>query len=384
MPKPLPKLCGPHASGQYYVRINRNCCYLGKDRLKAEKERLRLLEEMDDAPGIVPGRTEIRTINELILAYLAHADAHYRNPRTGEPTTQPGVIRLSVRPLQRLFGAYRLDAFGPKCLKTVQAAMVDGSWMTREDKANARSPDGWSRKTANGALRRIKALFHWGVGEELVKETQARALDDVASIAEGKMGARETGDVPPADERSIDAVLASGHRLLVPMVRLQLLSGARPGEICVMRPGDIDRSGEAIARLIGSPVEVGGVWGYMPGLTEVRGRLRTDHKTSHHQNERIIPLGPQAQAILAPFLLGRAEGAYLFSPREIDPRKQRKKKPKCQPGVRYNTSTYWQAMSPSWALSKAGAARAPLSPAPTCGTTRPRVWSGSSASAWPA
>ena len=43
----------------------------------------------------------------------------------------------------------------------------------------------------------------------------------------------------------------------------------------------------------------GRVWSYVPA----------SHKTEHHGIERIVFLGPQAQAVLTPFLEGRAPGA---------------------------------------------------------------------------
>ncbi len=52
----------------------------------------------------------------------------------------------------------------------------------------------------------------------------------------------------------------------------------RPGEVCALRPVDIDRSGD--------------VWEYKP----------LGHKTEHHDRSRMIYIGPQAQAVLTPFL----------------------------------------------------------------------------------
>ena len=77
------------------------------------------------------------------------------------------------------------------------------------------------------------------------------------------------------------------------MVRLQRLTGARPGEICSLRPLDLDTSGD--------------VWRYIP----------EKHKTSHRGRERIILIGPRGQSILRPYLL-RAADAFCFSPQESE------------------------------------------------------------------
>jgi integrase len=64
----------------------------------------------------------------------------------------------------------------------------------------------------------------------------------------------------------------------------------RPGEVCRLRPADIDTSGE--------------VWLCRPG----------HHKTSHRGKARTIAIGPRAQAILAEFTPDDPAG-YYFSPR---------------------------------------------------------------------
>jgi integrase len=75
------------------------------------------------------------------------------------------------------------------------------------------------------------------------------------------------------------------------MVRLQLLSGARPGEICSMRACDIDMTGK--------------VWLYKPA----------QHKTAHHGYERVIAIGPRGQAIIKPRLKANTD-AFIFSPQD--------------------------------------------------------------------
>jgi len=124
------------------------------------------------------------------------------------------------------------------------------------------------------------------------------------------------------------------------MVRLQLLTGARSGELVMMRPCDIDRTG-------------GGIWVYIPA----------DHKTAHHGHQRRIYIGPRAQKLLAPFLLRRPE-AYCFSPAEAraeylerinearkTPQQQgnapgtnRQADPRKKPGDHYTTASYGHAI----------------------------------------
>ena len=75
------------------------------------------------------------------------------------------------------------------------------------------------------------------------------------------------------------------------MVRLQLASGMRPGELVIMRACDLNMSGA--------------IWEYVPGT----------HKTEHHEGvrPRVIMIGPKGQEIIRPFL-GLNMSGYLFSP----------------------------------------------------------------------
>ena len=70
-----------------------------------------------------------------------------------------------------------------------------------------------------------------------------------------------------------------------------MLTGARIGELVIMRPVDIDTTGR--------------VWSYCPA----------EHKTAHYGHNRRIYIGPRAQQAIRPFLT-RPVDAYLFDPRE--------------------------------------------------------------------
>lgn len=82
-------------------------------------------------------------------------------------------------------------------------------------------------------------------------------------------------------------------------VQLGLPTAARPGELVVTRPCDIDTSGK--------------IWICTPG----------SHKTAHHGHTRTVYLGPRAQQVVKPFLTGRAPSQFLFSPREAEEERRR-------------------------------------------------------------
>jgi len=72
----------------------------------------------------------------------------------------------------------------------------------------------------------------------------------------------------------------------------------RSGELCKMRPCDIDRSSE--------------VWFYKPKSACEK---QYDHKTEYLGHVKIIPIGPKAQTILAKYLL-RDSTEFCFKPEE--------------------------------------------------------------------
>jgi integrase len=147
----------------------------------------------------------------------------------------------------------------------------------------------------------------------------------------------------------VEAVRPFVSRQVWAMIQLQLLTGARPGEVCIMRSCDIDVSGR--------------VWIYTP----------ESHKTEHHDRPRRIYLGPKAVDVVKPWLRSEWE-AFLFSPAEamaehraeqrrhrrtpVQPSQSDRKRarPKKRPGDRYETESYRRAINygckragiPSW------------------------------------
>jgi integrase len=124
-----------------------------------------------------------------------------------------------------------------------------------------------------------------------------------------------------------------------------MLTGMRPGEVCRLTPGEVDRTGP--------------VWLYSPRR----------HKTAQKGKVRVVPIGPRAQAVLAPFLAGDS-AAPAFSPRaaraerhramravrkaKVQPSQagRKKAKPTRSPAAGYTTALYAAAVSR--AAKKAG------------------------------
>lgn len=198
---------------------------------------------------------------------------------------------------------------------------------------------GLCRNTVNDRIGAIKRMFRWGVAEELFPASVLHRLEAVAGLRKGKTEARESKPIKPVGDDVVAATLVKLPAIPADMVRVQRLIGARPIEVCIMRPCDIDRSGE--------------VWEYRP----------ESHKTEHHDLDRIIMIGPEAQKVLEPYL-DRAPTAYCFSPTEAvaqkvakqfaarktplscgnKPGTNRKRKPRRKAGACYDSNSYRRAI----------------------------------------
>ena len=279
MPKThkFPRYRRHKASGLAVVTLNGRDFYLGphgSEVSRAEYDRL-LAEWLAGGRRIPLWETEL-TVNELVLSYLDYAETHYR--LNGHPSSEVARIKEAVRPLLDLYGHTLAVDFGPRALVAVRERMIQKDWC---------------RKHINTQVSRIRRLFKWAVASEILPAPVHQALQAVEGLRIGRSPARESKPVEPVPEAHVEAVLPLVSRPVAALVRLQLLTGMRPGEAVAMRLGDLDCTGK--------------IWVYTPG----------SHKTAHHGHSRTVYLGPRAQKLLKPFLKLDPE-AYLFSPREAE------------------------------------------------------------------
>jgi hypothetical protein len=167
---------------------------------------------------------------------------------------------------------------------------------------------GWARTNIRRQVGRVRAVFRWAEGEELIPRGVAQHLNTLRPLKMGRADLKESDPVEPVSDERVAATRPHLSRQVCALIDLQLLSSARPGELVALRSMDIDTTGE--------------VW---------TATLR-HHKNAHRGQSRTITFGPQAQAVLRKFMAGRAAEAYLFSPieaeaeRRIEQRERRKSK----------------------------------------------------------
>ena len=216
------------------------------------------------------------SINEMLLAYWRYAEDYYRTD--DGPPKELVCMMHAIRPLKAMFGLAPAREFGPKALKAVRQSMIEADLCRRQ---------------INTRVNRIRRVFQWAVSEELVPPSVIEGLRTVAGLRKGRTTARESKPVKPVAREHVEPVLSFVAPQVATMIQLQMLTGMRACEVAIMRPRDIDRSGD--------------VWIYAPNK----------HKTDYLEQEKFVPLGLKSQKLIRPFL-ERSDDEYLFSPREAE------------------------------------------------------------------
>lgn len=278
----VPKYAHHRASGQAFVKIQGRYVYLG--RYGSPESRKRYAEVIGGEPA-APQKNDRAadgaTILDMIAQFLERNPAEYP-PDSPEPRQFP----VALRPLAKIAGHIAAGDFGAHHLADVRRSMV-----------------GLSRGVVNRRLARIKLAFRrselWGIIPSGVYARLAvvRGTDTKAAASK------------PVEPARFEDVLATVRKLFHPsrgrhrargpiLARMLLLgwwTGARPGELRIMRPMDIDRTGP--------------VWIYRP----------SKHKNAWRGQSREIVLGPKCQAVLRHALEGLDAGTWLFPSRTGEP-----------------------------------------------------------------
>jgi integrase len=274
------------------------------------------------APAPPPSAGGTATVAEVILAYWRHAEREYTRP-DGTPAPELEKVRLALGPLRRLYGTTPADDFDPERFLAVREHLIGA---------------GLARRTINDRMARVVRAFAHAAEKGLARGETHYRLAAVKGIRKGRRGVKRDRKVRPVADAPVEAVRPFVSRQVAAMIDLQRLTGARSGEVCTMRTGDVDR---------GAPV-----WIYTPRA----------HKTEDREIDRRIYIGPRAQAILTPWLKADPD-AYLFSPAEamaerwaaqraahktpLTPSQRartRKARPEKTPGPRYDPRSYAEAI----------------------------------------
>ena len=230
---------------------------------------------------------------------------------------------FSLRNVVLLFGRFAAKDFGPVRLAAVRDHLVQ---------------IGRTRSGINCQVNRIRRCWRWLASMEMLPSSVVEGHRTLRGL---RFGQTTAGEAKP--KATVTADMAEGTAraacpVIAGMIRVQLLTGVRPGEVCRMVSGDIDQTQS--------------VWFYRP----------SHHKNAWRGNARSVPIGPKCQAILLPFLQLDEPDKPLFSPKDSmawhqkEKRSRRKSRvqpsqvdrsiadPERTPGDAYDTQSFGRAI----------------------------------------
>ena len=216
--------------------------------------------------------TDAITVDELIEKWAVHAREYYVH-KDGTPTSEVNGSLIGLRAFRLLYGSRLVSDLSHPDILRVRDHLVAQHLAV---------------KTVNSYLGYIRRLMKWALDEALINAQTKAELSQVSNIKRGRTAARDTEEVRPVPPNFIKAVQKAMPPSLADMIQVQLLTGMRPGEVCIMRWDDIEKCKK--------------VWLYRP----------SDHKNSWRRQPRVVVLGPRAQKILARY---EEQAPFVFSPR---------------------------------------------------------------------
>lgn len=277
----VPKLQIHKHAKRWMVKIDGKFVYLGKwDGEKKpplavqakyqEAIRIKLYPEESFAKSLVSAG-KVLTVTEAVVMFLEDIES-----RRGVKAAKDH--KHSLMQVVEMFGVTFAKDFGALRLEAVRDELVRL---------------GRTRSGINVAVNRIRTCFSWLASREIIPgETLAKQRALVA-LRKGQTEAPESKPKATVEPELAEQTAGKAHPVLAAMIRVQLATGMRPGELCAMTPGQIDTKDPEC-------------WFYRP----------EKFKTAHLDKNRSIPLGPQVQGILAPLLENKGPNVAIFSPKE--------------------------------------------------------------------
>lgn len=163
------------------------------------------------------------------------------------------------------------------------------------------------RNTINKKVNVIKQMVHYAAVRELEPAQLMYNIDTIKPIKKGQGNFIDRPAIGPADWETVEKLMPYLDDMVRDMLLIMKHTGARPGEVRLIRPCDIDKSDPQ-------------AWVFCPER----------HKTQHHGKKRKIILNTDVQLILAKYLL-RDPAMYCFPPSKKNNKNQ---------GLHYTTGSF--------------------------------------------
>ena len=224
------------------------------------------------------------TVADLVDAFMTFARAKY--VKHGRPTGTRRNYWKAVEPVLLAYGDLPTSEFTLDRLEEYQRDLDRSKRLCR--------------RQVNKAITAICYIFTWGArhridGERYVPAEIAAELRLIEPLRAGYAVSKDRPKkraVKPAD---VEAALKCMTPTVRDMVEVQLLTGARPQEVRMMRAGDFEKIDAKL-------------WHYRP----------REYKTEHIESDKIISCGPKAIAILRKRIRGKGPDTFIFKPETSD------------------------------------------------------------------
>jgi len=280
----LPSLRLHKPSGRAVVTVRGRDIYCGKfGTVEADANYRRVCQEIlasgptaaaartPKASHGSPGTIQI-SVAELLLGFIEWAEGYYL-----PPSTELQIFRPLVKRLRLEWGDTLATEFGPQALTAFRQSLI---------------ADGLLRTTVNDRIKRVRKIWKWGVGAELLPADAHERLRALPPLRFGKSAARDESPKTGIPEADFRAILPHVSRQVAAVLEVCFFTGSRISEISQITTAMIDRTRTP--------------WVYRPG----------QHKGTHRKQVRTIFFGPKARAILTPYLRPDAPDEPLFSPKQ--------------------------------------------------------------------
>lgn len=225
-------------------------------------------------------QVEVTHLCELVELYLEFVSREYR--KRGKHSSEYHAQRSAMRRLVEIEGDRPVSQFGVDQFRGYQRHLAERRY---------------ARKTIRDHSNRVLQLVRFGAERGLVSGEQWDRLRAARRIRRGAGLGVATAKRKPVPAEQIEAVFPHLHRdkrvreMLETMIRVQLLAGLRPREICVLRGAEIDRA-------------CGEEWKYTVDPKW--------NKLDHLELEQVYYFGPKVRALLGPLLDAAGPDEYLF------------------------------------------------------------------------
>ena len=268
----------------------------------------------DKTPEVI---TDKVTLLQLCSSFLDWAEVNHTQKEYQHYSRLTEVLGGSN------FIGLRVSSIGPNIYRQIQQFLVD--YRPKQKKGLRKPPERWSRQYVNRQMDKLKDIFQWAVSIETVGPEHLLALDTVPPLKKNRTTAPEAKKVKPVDYSPVYRTIEFAGPVVGAMIELQLVTGMRPGNVCRICPAEIiDRHKK--------------IWTFRP----------IAHKSEWRGIILSIPIGPQTQEIIKPFL-DRPEEQPFFSPQESEAWRRLESGHKCtgnfgRVGTTYNTGSYNHAV----------------------------------------